>query len=156
MSTVIKVGDEEVIDLCTRQEADFFDRKSARIKPHQIQDVAVAFANAEGGTVVVGIEDAAKQPNPIDRWQGVEDIENYNPIISSLSSLNPSIDYEHQFLYRDGGYKRAYVLRLIIRKSQKVHETTKGDVLLRKGAQSQTLRGIKVQELMRAKGVTSE
>lgn len=158
MSTVLKVGDEEVSDLCTRQEDDFFDRKSARIKPHQIQDVAVAFANAEGGTIVVGIEDAnpEKYPNPFDRWQGAEAIENYNPIISNLSSLNPSIDYEHKFLYWEGGYKRAYVLRLIIRKSQKVHETAKGEVLLRRGAQSQTLRGFKVQELMRAKGVTSE
>lgn len=158
MSTVIKVGNEEVIDLCTRQEDDFFDRKSARIKPNQIQDVAVAFANAEGGTVVVGVEDANpdKYPNPIDRWRGAEDIESYNPIISNLASLNPSIDYVHQFLYREGGYKKAYVLRLTIRKSQKVHETAKGEVLLRKGAQSLTLRGAKVQELMRAKGVTSE
>jgi len=158
MNTVIKVGDEEAIDLCTRQEDDFFDRKSARIKPNQIQDVAVAFANAEGGMIIVGIEDAKSQkdPNPIDQWQGAESIEKYNPIIDTLSSLNPSIDYEHRFLYREGGYKRDYVLRLVIRKSQKVHETAKGDVLLRKGAQSLTLRGVKVQELMRAKGVTSE
>lgn len=158
MSTVIKVGDEEVIDLCTREEDDFFDRKSARIKPNQIQDAAVAFANAEGGTIAVGIEDAKSQQyqNPTDYWQGEESIEKYNPIINSLSSLNPSIDYEHKFLYREGGYKRTYVLRLVIRKSQKVHETAKGDVLLRRGAQSMTLRGVKVQELMRAKGVTSE
>ena len=154
----MKVGDEEVMDLCTRQEDDFFDRKSVRIKPNQIQDVAVAFANAEGGTIVVGIEDAnsGQNSNPIDRWQGADDIESYNPIISSLAMLNPSIDYEHKFLYREGGYRQTYVLRLIIRKSQKVHETSKGDVLLRKGAQSQTLRGTKVQELMRAKGVISE
>lgn len=158
MSAILKVGDEEVLDLCTRQEDDFFDRKSARIKPNQIQDVVVAFANAEGGMVVVGVEDANpdKFPNPIDRWQGFENIESCNPIISSLSTLNPSIDYEHKFLYREGGYRRTYVLRLIIRKSQKVHETSKGDVLLRKGAQSQSLRGAKIQELMRAKGVTSE
>lgn len=158
MNTVIKVGNEEVIDLCTRQEDDFFDRKSARIKPNQIQDIAVAFANAEGGTIAVGIEDANSQKysNPIDQWQGMESIEKYNPILASLSLLNPSIDYEHKFLYLEGGYKRAYILRLVIRKSQKVHETAKGEVLLRKGAQSLTLRGFKVQELLRAKGVTSE
>jgi ATP-dependent DNA helicase RecG len=158
MSTVIKVGNEEAIDLCVRQEDDFFDRKSVRIKPNHIQDVAVAFANAEGGTIVVGVEDVNpdKFPNPIDRWQGAGDIESYNPIISCLASLNPSIDYVHQFLYREGGYNTSYVLRLTIRKSQKVHETGKGEVLLRKGAQSLTLRGAKVQELMRAKGVTSE
>lgn len=152
------VADEEVLDLCVRLEDDFFDRKSVRIKPNQIQDVAVAFANAEGGTVVVGIEDdnPNKYSNSIERWQGAPNIESYNPVIASLASLNPSIDYVHEFLYREGGYTRTYVLKLTIRKSQKVHETAKGDVLLRKGAQSLTLRGAKVQELMRAKGVTSE
>ncbi|QYY33773.1 putative DNA binding domain-containing protein (plasmid) [Cupriavidus pinatubonensis] len=158
MSTVVGVGNEEVIDLCTQQESDFFDRKSVRIKPNQVQDVAVAFANAEGGTVVIGIEDAnpQKYPNPIDRWQGAESIESYNAVIASLSSLNPGIDFEHRFLYREGGYKRDYVLRLIIRKSQKVHETAKGEVLLRRGAQSQVLKGARIADLMRAKGVTSE
>lgn len=158
MESVIKVGDVEVRDLCTRQEDDFFDRKSVRIKPTQIQDVAVAFANAEGGTIVVGIEDddAKKYPNLNDRWKGADHIEDYNPIIANLTSLNPSIDYVHQFLYWEGGYSQTYILKLTIRKSQKVHETAKGDVLLRKGAQSLQLRGAQIQELMRAKGVISE
>lgn len=158
VESVKKVGDVEVKDLCTRQEDDFFDRKSVRIKPAQIQDVAVAFANAEGGIIVVGIEDddAEKYPNLNDRWKGADHIEDYNPIIANLTSLNPSIDYVHQFLYWEGGYSQTYILKLTIRKSQKVHETAKGDVLLRKGAQSLAVRGAKIQELMRAKGVISE
>lgn len=158
MESVKKVGNVEVDDLCTRQEDDFFDRKSIRIKPTNIQDVAVAFANAEGGTIVVGIEDddATKYPNLNDRWKGAEHVEDYNPIIANLTSLNPSIDYVHQFLYWEGGYSQTYILKLTIRKSQKVHETAKGEVLLRRGAQSLTLRGTQIQELMRAKGVISE
>ena len=158
VESVKRVGKVEVDDLCTRQEDDFFDRKSVRIKPAQIQDVAVAFANAEGGTIVVGIEDddVKKYPNITDRWKGVDHIEDYNPIIANLTSLNPSIDYVHQFLYWEGGYSQTYILKLTIRKSQKVHETAKGDVLLRRGAQSLQVRGSKIQELMRAKGVISE
>lgn len=156
MSNVLKISDEEALDLCARQENDFFDRKSARIKPAQIQDVAVAFANAEGGTVVVGIEDAGKFSKAIDRWAGAPDIEHYNEIIASLASLNPGIDFRHEFLFREGGFARNYVLRMEIRKSLKVHETAKNEVHIRKGAQSLHLKGMKVQELMRAKGMTSE
>lgn len=156
MESLIKVGDEEVNNLCTRQEDDFFDRKSERIKPHQLQDTAVAFANAEGGIIVVGIEDDDGKGTPPSRWKGKVHIEGYNEIIANLSSLNPSIDYVHQFLYWDGDYSRTYVLKLTIRKSQKVHETARGEVLLRKGAQSLVVKGAKVQELMRAKGVVSE
>lgn len=156
MSNVRKISDIEVLDLCEREENDFFDRKSARIKPAHIQDVAVAFANAEGGTVVVGIEDSGKLPNPIDRWVGTPRIEDYNEIIASLASLNPGIDFRHSFLHREGGYTVAYVLQLDIRKSLRVHETAKGEVHIRRGAQSLHLKGTKIQELMRAKGMTSE
>lgn len=159
MESVIKVGDVEVHNLCTRQEDDFFDRKSIRIRPANIQEIAVAFANAEGGTVVVGVEDDKgdkSDNNPTARWKGADHIEDYNPIIANLSSLNPSIDYVHQFLYWEGGYSQTYILKLTIRKSQQVHFTDSGEVLLRRGAQSIRLKGAKIQELMRAKGVISE
>ena len=35
----------------------YFDRKSAKIKPSDIADLISAFANAEGGTIVLGISD---------------------------------------------------------------------------------------------------
>ncbi|HPY64521.1 MAG TPA: ATP-binding protein [Bacillota bacterium] len=40
----------------TAKENQFFDRKSARIKPDDIVRHLVAFANASGGTLVIGIE----------------------------------------------------------------------------------------------------
>lgn len=39
------------------QENQYFDRKSARIKPLDILKLLVAFANAEGGQLIIGIED---------------------------------------------------------------------------------------------------
>lgn len=42
---------------CSEKENQIFDRKSARIKPLNILRHLVAFANAEGGQLVIGIED---------------------------------------------------------------------------------------------------
>lgn len=42
---------------CLQGENQFFDRKSARIKPIDILKHLVAFANSEGGKLVIGIED---------------------------------------------------------------------------------------------------
>ena len=42
---------------CFENENQFFDRKSARIKPLDILKHLVAFSNAEGGQLVIGIED---------------------------------------------------------------------------------------------------
>lgn len=156
MDRIVEIGEVELLDLCQRGEDDYFDRKSARLKPKDIQEPAIAFANAEGGTLVVGIEDIGKVPVPLDRWVGKTSIEEFNPFISMLSSLNPGIDFNHRFLYREGNLARTYVLELEIRKSLKVHETGSGDVVIRKGAQNLKLTASKAQDLMRAKGMVSE
>lgn len=156
MSRIVEIADKEVLDLCQRQENDYFDRKSARLKPSHIQAPAIAFANAEGGTLIIGIEDIGRVAVPLDRWVGKLSMEDYNPFIASLASLSPGIDFSHRFLYRSGQLARTYVLELEIRKSLKVHETGSGEVLIRKGAQNLTLTAAKVQDLMRAKGMVSE
>ena len=43
--------------LTTEHEIIYFDRKSALVKPSDIADLISAFANAEGGTIVIGISD---------------------------------------------------------------------------------------------------
>jgi ATP-dependent DNA helicase RecG len=48
----------------------FFDRKSAAIKGAKLQKVAVAFANADGGEIYVGIADEKEEADPKKRWKG--------------------------------------------------------------------------------------
>jgi len=150
-----KINKEEAEYYCVRQEDDFFDRKSADIKGAKLQEIAVAFANGEGGAIVVGVEDEKVGGANLDRWRGKEKVEEYNSLIQCLVDLNPGIDFRHHFLYTDG-YIAGYVLHVEILKSRVVHETQKKEVFQRRGAQSMKISGIKIQELMRAKGMTSE
>ena len=41
-------------------ENQTFDRKSVRIEPKGLSNIFVAFANADGGTIVIGIDDKTK------------------------------------------------------------------------------------------------
>ena len=41
----------------TAHENKYFDRKSAKIKPADLAPLISAFANADGGTIVIGISD---------------------------------------------------------------------------------------------------
>lgn len=43
--------------MTTAPENKYFDRKSARIKPSDLAALVAGFANAEGGTVAIGISD---------------------------------------------------------------------------------------------------
>lgn len=44
-------------DYKTLPEGQTFDRKSARIEPKALAIIMVAMANADGGTIAIGIED---------------------------------------------------------------------------------------------------
>ena len=43
--------------IVSESENKLFDRKSSRIKPGDLAPIISAFANAEGGTIVIGIDD---------------------------------------------------------------------------------------------------
>ena len=44
-------------ELYTKKEGQTYDRKSARKDPKSLSNHIVAFANADGGMLVIGIED---------------------------------------------------------------------------------------------------
>ena len=51
------LSQEKLAFFCSEPENQYFDRKSARIKPLDILKHLVAFSNAEGGQLIIGIED---------------------------------------------------------------------------------------------------
>lgn len=155
MDIIRKISKEEATNFCINQENDFFDRKSARSSGAKIQETAVAFANTDGGVIVIGIEDEKTGHAGFDLWEGVGKIEDYNQIIQSIVELDPTIDFVHNFLYVDEHIKK-YVLMINVLRSLRVHKTSKGEFYVRRGAQSIKIPVTKVQELMRAKGLISE
>ena len=48
---------EEIEKLLNANEDHFFDIKSRDIAPSKLQETFVAFANADGGDIYIGIED---------------------------------------------------------------------------------------------------
>lgn len=152
----VKLTEEEVLYLCTKDEDHYFDKKAFGIKGAKVQKIAVAFANADGGEIIFGIADDSDEPDPSKRWQGRETTEDYNSIIQSLSELIPSIDFRFDFLIKIGDI-RNYILRIKISKGMVVHETPDKKIYVRKGAQSLPITApIKILELTHSKGIKSE
>ena len=54
------------------EENKYFDRKSAQIKPSEIAELISAFANAEGGTIVIGISDKKRKLEGISKVGAVK------------------------------------------------------------------------------------
>lgn len=78
---------------CSERENQFFDRKSSRIKPIDILKHLVAFANAEGGQLVIGIEDDGTITG--FNYKGAHVIDEYrNIFLTELreTPINPRFD----------------------------------------------------------------
>ncbi|MFZ0570069.1 MAG: ATP-binding protein [Rhodomicrobium sp.] len=145
---------EEALILISREESHFFDKKSRDVAPRQIEKLAVAFANADGGELVIGIADAKEEPIEEKRWVGFESIELINAHLQSLFALNPALDLRYELLKRNN--ENHYVLKVAVEKGSSVHKTSDNTVYQRLGAQSLPIKEPdRIAALSFAKGAAS-
>ena len=81
--------------MISESENKYFDRKSAKIRPADIAELISAFANAEGGTIVLGISDKKRV------LEGISQIgeDKINDFISAPKDLcRPMPHYKEEFL----------------------------------------------------------
>ncbi len=139
----------DIKTLTTTLEGQTFDRKSARIDPKGLAVVLVAMANADGGSVAIGIEDNGIITG-IDRY-----IENVNDLLRvPMDYCVPAISAHPEYTdctNNDGNAD--HILILHVEQSNRLHATTADDAYLRVGDKSHKLGFEERMQLMFAKGV---
>jgi len=148
-----QISKVDALVLCQRAEGHFFDRKAAEISGVKLQKIVVAFANADGGEVVIGIADDDDEPDPVKRWSGQATVEDFNGLLQAVHVLHPSVDVRYEFL-RCNAWD-TFVLHIFVERSADVNKTGDGKVYQRFGAQSLPLINDQVTELGFAKGARS-
>ncbi|MFV2045363.1 MAG: ATP-binding protein [Anaerolineales bacterium] len=151
---VAKISEEDALSVCARDESHFFDRKALEVTGRKIQKVAVAFANSDGGEIVVGVLDGSDEPDAAKRWKGAADLEVFNGLLQALFEVTPTLDVTYEALLSEG--RPGYVLRVLVEKGSQVHKTAAGKVYVRYGPQSLPVDDPdRLAELSFAKGATS-
>lgn len=144
----------EANELSQRREDHFFDRKALAIKGAKVQKIAVALANADGGEFIIGIADDGDEADVEKRWQGGQDIEDFNSHLQALSEINPTLDFSCLFLQCKD--KSGFAMLVRVEKSASVLSTADNSVYQRLGAQSVKLtEKQKIIELNFAKGAST-
>ncbi|WP_439183649.1 RNA-binding domain-containing protein [Carboxylicivirga taeanensis] len=141
-------GKDEYKKLLDLKEDHFNDLKSKDIKPSKLQETFVAFANADGGEIWIGVEDEKKTK---DRLKGFQTKEEANDILHTVLELTePAVEnVDVEFIdFNDKGF----VLHLNIPKSSKVHYCSNGDCFLRINARKDKIKGDRITQLGYAKG----
>ncbi|MEP0872700.1 ATP-binding protein [Trichocoleus desertorum AS-A10] len=134
--------------LLKAKEDHFLDLKSTLIAPSKLQTHFVAFANTDGGELIVGIEDVSSLEERIKGFISPEDANEH--INTLLSQTKPAVEgVEVEFLNFN---KNGFVLRVIVPKSQHVHYTAADECYVRLNASTRRIRGEQITRLSYAKG----
>ncbi|BBH25457.1 ATP-dependent DNA helicase RecG [Intestinibaculum porci] len=131
------------------EEGQYFDRKSARIKPKDIARHLVAFANGNGGELVIGIEDDGEisgfdypQANPLNDFLDIP-----------FTYCKGDFRYQYQIYDVEVGDRKDQVLVFEVNPSEnKVIKTIDNKVYLRVGDQSKLLSHDQITQLEFDKG----
>lgn len=148
------ISEREAAQICKRDEGHFFERKGRDASGKQMQKIATAFANADGGELMVGIKDDKHEVDASKRWDGAKRLEELNGHLQSLFDIKPTLDLRYEVL--TCAKRKGSVLRVIVEKGSQVHYTSDGSVYQRYGAQSLLIKSAdRIAALSFAKGASS-
>jgi ATP-dependent DNA helicase RecG len=130
-------------------EDQWHDRKSIRVRAGDLAKALVAFANAEGGTVIIGVSRDAET--------GIEDIDESPKQINDLMQAGidhtePPVRTDTEFVECETelGVRRVMVMR--VAPGERVHRLTNGECYLRVGDESRRLSYDAERELLFDRG----
>lgn len=150
----VKIATDDAIAICMADEGHFLDKKTLEVSGKSLQKLAVAFGNADGGEIYIGIVDSKSEADPTKRWIGAKQVEDFNGLLQALFSVSPTLGLMYEALFTEG--MDGYVLRISVDKSSAVHKTDAGKVYIRYGAQSLPVEDPqKIIELSFAKGAAT-
>lgn len=135
-----KTGPELVEALVSLPEDQWYERKSGRISPKDLARPLIAFANAEGGTIVIGLHDG--------NLEGISSKSESAFRQASIDFTAPPVRARIQTLDVDG--KKLLVMR--VEPGDNVHFNKSGDCFLRIGDESRKLSLSEQQELTYDRG----
>lgn len=138
--------------ILTEDENKWFDRKSAKIRVADIAPLVSAFANAEGGTIVLGIEDKTRRIEGINAF-GRDKINEF--VSSPRDCCKPMPSYREEFLEvtNEKGEDDRILLLHIDSNPDQVVRTNNDSTYLRIGDRTKELKGEDLRNLEYSKGL---
>lgn len=134
--------------LLSLPEDQWFERKGARVAPTRLAETLVGFANAEGGTVVLGLQDGRVEGIKSDGSKSLSAKQQ-----TAFDFTQPSVRCTHKLVecHRADGTSDS-LLVIEIEASEQVHATNKDEVFLRVGDENRKLNFDQRRDLLYDKG----
>ena len=135
-------------EICSMVESSVFDRKSAKIDAKSLAVHLIAFANTDGGTLAIGVEDDGKITG-IDGYA-----ENINELLRApFDFCKPSVQVETERIpCKNAKGLSDHILLIEVLQSNDIHANQADEVFFRIGDKSKKLNFDERLQLMYSKG----
>jgi len=139
----------ELQEIRTRKEDQTFDFKSIQIAPKALAITIVAFANADGGDIAIGVSDKTRMIEGVDQHT-----EKLNELLRvPLDFCNPSVTITSELLpCTDKDGNENHILLMHIPASSELHANQADEAYMRVGDKSRKLSFEERIQLMYDKG----
>jgi len=148
--------DKDIVQIfLDMQEWSTFECKRAAIEPSKLLETVIAFANTEGGYIIIGLEDPSKAEGD-KRLLGIsENPDNVSDFLKLIEKeIEPPLNlwkkFELDITNVKGQPDKLFVVS--IEKSNDVHSLKKGDTFIRKGRQNVKIGSTEIMRLKYEKG----
>lgn len=137
--------------LLTRAEGQDFDRRAAEYDRRDLADILVSFANADGGTVAIGIKNK--------HFEGIDHLDEHkiNDFLQvGIDLIHPALKVQAEFQKVSIKGKDNRILLLTVKSSDKhVYSNSKDEVYLRVGDEKKKLTYKQIESLNYSKDIRS-
>lgn len=150
---VKEITTKQVEAILSKREGHFFDGKAIEIKPGKLSETVAAFANTDGGEVLIGIDENRLLWS--FTWRGFTNPEAANAHLQVLDRLFPlGQDFHYTFLQAPEA--TGLLLHIEVRKTREIKKATDGHPYVRRGAQSNRVTSPEgLRQLEYIKGLSS-
>jgi len=140
--------EQDLEHLIAMPEGQTLEQKSSRIHPRDLATTFIAFANADGGRLLIGVEDdgTVSGLDPVADQEQVERL-----LRAAYEFCTPSVQIDYQF----ASYRGRQVLVIDVPVSSRVHNHNNGRVYLRVLDRDQPLSADETLRVAFAKGQAS-
>lgn len=141
----------DVEKLLCRDESHFLDYKAKDIAPSRLTKTISAFANADGGEIVLG----ASEDGRARKWVGFESLEQANAHIQLINQVLP-LGQGAKIQPIECADLSGLILQIEVEKNREIVRSSDGSVYVRRGAQNLPVTDERSMErLQLTKGITS-
>jgi ATP-dependent DNA helicase RecG len=148
---IVSISLDDVERLLSRDESHFLDYKAREIAPSRLTKTISAFANADGGEILLGIAESRGAKN----WIGFDSLEGANAHVQLLNQILPlGQGAKIQPIVCDD--LPGVVLQIEIEKNRDIIRSSDSGIYVRRGAQNLPLQeGQAIERLRLTKGISS-